>query len=135
MKIKNILLTGCLVLAAFCGKAQGVSPRDEFKVSASKTKITLFKPGKDSVELTVVRAKHFKSVGRFSLASPLPKGVTMKIDPVPDKQDYFIMHLQADDSAEPTEFYVVPSYSTSGSTRKGVLIKVVVTNNLKSESK
>lgn len=135
MKIKQVLIASCLILGALKGTAQSVSPREEFKVSTSQTQITLVKGAVDSVELTIVRAKHFKSVGKFSVSSPLPKGLSVEISSIPDRPDHFIMYLKADGLAEANEFYVVPSYFTSGAPKKGVLIKVIVADNLLTEKK
>jgi len=135
MKIKNILLASCLILAVFRGESQSVSPRDEFKVSISKSQIRLSKGGKDSVELTVIRAKHFKGTASFRIASALPEEVSTKISPLKEKPDHFIMYLQTSDTADDLkDFYVIPSCTIQGKS-KGVTIKVIVSENLISETK
>ena len=126
MKIKQVLLASCLLLAAHAGMTQDVSPRDQFKVLASPSEISITKGSLDSVELTIVRAKHFRWVGQFGLGSPIPKGVSVIINAIAGKPDHFVMYLQADDSSDPGKFYLIPSYQVSGSPRKGVLVRVIV---------
>ncbi len=134
MKIKNILLSSCLILAAFKGAAQSVSPKEEFKISISQSNIMLLRGSVDSVELTILRAKHFRGEARFNLSSPLPKGVSLKIHPISEKADHFIMRLEADAAVELKEFYVIPSCAINGKS-KGVTLKVIVNETLTTETK
>ena len=89
-----------LLWASTCLAQTELEPKEEYRVMASTNTITLTKGQQDSVKISVIRSKSFKS-GKVSLSTnpPSHSDVTMSTKQYPERPDEFIVFLSASPDA------------------------------------
>lgn len=101
-------------------------PKDEYKLSASRTKIIIAKGQKDSVKLLVVRSKAFKNgKAMIALNPPTEPGLNVAMSQVSNQPDEYLICLSATAEAKSGEYNFIPT-CTLRNKRKGIVLKLIV---------
>ncbi|HEY0652653.1 MAG TPA: hypothetical protein VGD65_05975 [Chryseosolibacter sp.] len=119
-------LAGMLLWASTCLAQTELAPKEEYRVMASTNSITLAKGQQDSVKISIIRSKSFKS-GKASLSTnpPSDSGVTMSMKQYPERPDEFIVFFSASPDAKAGEYSFVPTCSLRNK-NKGIVLKLVI---------
>jgi hypothetical protein len=127
MKRKYVWSLVSLLLWAHTSSAQTeLPPKQEYQLSASTTTISLKRGQQDSVKLSVLRSKSFKT-GKASIAlnPPTAAGLNLSIKQLPDQPDDYVVYLFASAEAKPGEYNFVPT-CTLRNKNKGIVLKLII---------
>jgi hypothetical protein len=96
--------------ATTCSAQSELPPKEEYKLVASTKAITIARGQQDSVKLTVLRSKSFKS-GKVSLSvnSPATAGLNVRIEQLPGEADEYMVHLTTTPDARTGEYTIIPT--------------------------
>lgn len=101
-------------------------PANEFELHLSATSILLARGDTDSVNISVLRPKTYKTGDAvFSFTSPERKGIELSITPIPDQPNNYLLRVSANEQADPGEYNIIPS-CTIRNKSKGIVLKVKV---------
>jgi len=127
MKRKYLWSLVCLLLWAITSSAQTeMPPKEEFKLLASHSTITLSRGQQDSVKLTVLRSRSFKT-GKISISlnTPSTTGLRVTLKQQPTNPDEYTVYLEASADAQTGEFNFVPT-CTLRNKNKGIILKLII---------
>src|SRR5688572_11271653 len=127
MNRKYLWPLACLLFSANTGSAQAeMPPKEEYKLLASHTTITLSRGQQDSVKLTVLRSRSFKTgKASISLNAPSTTGLRMSLKQHPTNWDEYTVYLEASADAQTGEFNFVPT-CTLRNKNKGIILKLII---------
>jgi hypothetical protein len=127
MKRQYLWCLASLLLLANTSSAQTeLPPKEEYKLLASHSTISLARGQQDSVKLTVLRSRSFKT-GKASIAlnSPIAAGLSVTLKQLPTKPDEYMVYLSASTDAQTGEFNFVPT-CTLRNKSKGIILKLII---------
>jgi hypothetical protein len=116
-----------LPLWAATSSAQTELPsKEEYKLLASTTTISIARDQQDSVKLSVLRSKSFKT-GKptFALNPPTEAGLSLSIKQLPNLPDEYMVYLSASSDAKTGEYNFVPTCTLRNKT-KGIILKLII---------
>lgn len=116
-----------LLLWANSSSAQTeLPPKEEYKLLTSHSTISLARGQQDSVKLTVLRSKSFKT-GKASIAlnSPNTSGLTVTLKQPSTNPDEYTVYLAASADAQTGEFNFIPT-CTPRKKSKGIILKLII---------
>lgn len=116
-----------LLLSASTSFAQTqLAPKQEYIIIASTTTVRLAKGGQDSLKISIIRSKSFKT-GKVSLSlnPPSGAGLIMWMKQRPEQPDEFMVHLSASADAKAGEYNFVPTCLLQNK-NKGIALKLVI---------
>lgn len=115
-----------LLWASTCLAQTELAPKEEYRVLASTNSVTIAKGQQDSIKISIIRSKSFKS-GKASLSTSPPScsGVTMSMKQHPERPDEFIVYLSASSDAKAGEYSFVPTCSLRNE-NKGIVLKLII---------
>jgi hypothetical protein len=127
MKRKNISPLVVLLLWAYTSSAQTeLPPKEEYKLLASATTIALTRGQQDSVKLSVLRSKSFKTgKGSVALNPPTALGLSLSIKQLPNQPDEYVIYMSASEDANTGEYDFVPT-CTLRNKSKGIALKLII---------
>jgi hypothetical protein len=101
-------------------------PKKEYLLIASASTLTIAKGQQDSVKLTVVRSKSFKT-GESSITfnPPTEAALDVKIKQLTGEPDQYMVYLITTDDTKPGEYNVV-STCTLRNKNKGIVMKLII---------
>ena len=120
------LVLGWLLCAA-TGSAQSQQPpKEEYLLIASATKLIIAEGQQDSVKLTVMRSKSFKT-GKSSVAVNPPKeaALDVKVKQLTGEPDEYMVYLITTEETKPGEYNFVPT-CTLRNKNKGIVLKLII---------
>jgi hypothetical protein len=112
---------------ATSGSAQSQQPpKEEYLLVASATNLIIAKGQQDSVKLTILRSKSFKT-GKPSLAVNLPKeaALEVKVKHLPKEFDEYMVYLTTTNDTKTGEYNFVPT-CTLRNKNKGIVLKLII---------
>jgi hypothetical protein len=127
MKRKHAWSLLSLLVWAYTTSAQTeLPPKQEYRLSASTTTISLARGQQDSVKLYVTRSKSFKT-GKASIAinAPVAPGLSLSIKELPERPDEYMVYLFASAKAEPGQYSFVPT-CTLKNKNKGIVLQLMI---------
>lgn len=114
-----------LLLLATTSLAQTNLPKEEYKLSASATTITLAKGQQDSVKILLLRSRSFKTGNASVTLNPLTEaGLSLTIKQLSQPDEYMVYMAAAAD-ARAGEYNIVPTCTLRNKT-KGIILKLIV---------
>jgi len=101
-------------------------PKEEYRVTASTTILSLARGHQDSVTISIERSKSFKT-GKATLSfnAPGEAGLIISTKQRPDHPDDFMVHLSAPADAKVGEYNFVPTCSLRNK-NKGIVLKLII---------
>ena len=127
MKTKSAWSLLSLLLWAIGSQAQTEpNPEQEFRLLASSNTISLIRGQVDSVKLSVLRSKSFKT-GKASLSANASQtsGLKVEIKQIQDRPDEFMLYFTANPDAQVGEYNFVPT-CTLRNKSKGIVLKLKI---------
>jgi hypothetical protein len=127
MKATYLWLIAGLLLRATTGLSQNQQPpKEEYALVASVSNLTIAKGQQDSVRLTVLRSKSFKT-GKSSIAVNPPKeaALEVKVKQLPGATDEYMIYLITTDETMTGEYNFVPT-CTLRNKNKGIVLKLII---------
>jgi hypothetical protein len=127
MKRKYAWSLVSLLIWAYTTSAQTeLPPKQEYRLSASTTVISLARGQEDSVKLYVTRSKSFKA-GKASIAlnAPTAPGLSLSIKELPERPDEYMVYLVASAEAKPGQYSFVPT-CTLKNKNKGIVLQLII---------
>jgi hypothetical protein len=120
------LLALMLLWETTCSAQTELLPKEEYTLVASTNAITMARGEQDSVTLTVLRSKSFKT-GKASLSvnSPSNVGLKVRIEQVPDEADEYIVYLTTTPDTKIGEYTLIPT-CTLRNKQKGIILKLTI---------
>ena len=116
-----------LPLGTSIGFAQtSLLPKEEYRVTASTTILTLARGQQDSVKISIERSKSFKT-GKATLSFNAPReaGLIISTKQRPDHSDDFIVYLSAPADAKVGAYNFAPTCSLRNK-NKGIVLKLII---------
>jgi hypothetical protein len=116
-----------LLLWATTGSAQiQQSPKEEYLLVASTSNLTIARGQQDSVKLTVLRSKSFKT-GRSSISvnPPGEAALDVKVTQLSGHTDEYMVYLITTADTKPGEYNFVPT-CTLRNKNKGIVLKLII---------
>ncbi|MBA4056797.1 MAG: hypothetical protein C0490_18935 [Marivirga sp.] len=119
-------LVSLLLWAATSSAQTELSPKEEYKLLASASTISVARGQQDSVRLWVLRSKSFKT-GKASIAlnPPAETGLSVSIKQAPNQPDVYMLYVSATAEAKTGEYNFVPT-CTLRNKSKGVILKLII---------
>jgi hypothetical protein len=101
-------------------------PKAEYLLIASAYTLTIAKGQQDSVKLTVVRSKSFRT-GNSSIAvnPPSDAALDVKVKQLPGQPDQYIIYLATTEKTKTGEYNFAPTCSLRNK-NKGIVIKLII---------
>lgn len=127
MKATYLWLVVILQFRTISGSAQSQQPpKEEYLLVASATNLIVAKGHQDSVKLTVLRSKSFKT-GKSSVAvNPLKEGaLDVKVKQLPGEVDEYMVYLITTNETKTGEYNFVPT-CTLRNKNKGIVLKLII---------
>lgn len=128
MKIKYGWSIVCLLLLTTGSKAQTPEPpKEEFKLWAPVTSLSIERGKRDSVNISVLRSRSFRT-GKASLVATPPSaaaGLEITIEPLPEQPDNYTMRLSAGSEMRPGEYSILPTCTLRNKT-KAIVVKLTI---------
>lgn len=127
MKATYLWLVVALQFWATSGSAQNQQPpKEEYLLVASATNLIIAKGQQDSVKLTVLRSKSFKT-GKSSIAVNAPKeaALDVKVKQLPGEADEYMVYLFTTTETKTGEYNFVPT-CTLRNQNKGIVLKLII---------
>jgi hypothetical protein len=120
------LLALMLLWATTCSAQTELLPKHEYTLVASTNAITMERGEQDSVKLTVLRSKSFKT-GRVSLSvnSPSNASVNVRVEQVPGEVDEFMVYFTTTSDTRTGEYTFIPT-CTLRNKQKGIILKLTI---------
>jgi len=119
-------VVGSLLCPLTAGAQAHQLPREQYVLIASANTLTIAKGQQDSVKLTVVRSKSFKT-GKSSLTVNPPSEAAMdvKIKQLPGEPDQYMVYLITTAETKQGEYNFVPTCSLRNK-NKGIVMKLII---------
>jgi hypothetical protein len=116
-----------LLLWANTSSAQTeLPPKEEYKLLTSHSTIFLARGQQDSVKLTVLRSRSFKTgKASISLNTPSTTGLRVTLKQQPTNPDEYTVYLTASPDAQTGEFNFIPT-CTLRNKNKGIILKLII---------
>jgi hypothetical protein len=93
---------------------------------ASANILSLERGQKDSVEISILRSRSFRTgKATISVSSPAVAGIVATIIPIANKPDNYFMLLTAGNEAQPGGYNVIPNCTLRNKT-KGIVVKLII---------
>jgi hypothetical protein len=127
MKRKYVWSLVSLLLWASISSAQTeLAPKEEYKLLASVSTISITRGQQDSVKLSVLRSKSFKT-GKASISSnpPTEAGLSVSIKQTPNQPDVYMLYISATAEAKAGEYNFIPT-CTMRNKSKGIILKLII---------
>jgi hypothetical protein len=127
MKATYLWLLAALQFWATSGSAQSQQPpKEEYVLVASATNLIIVKGQQDSVKLTILRSKSFKT-GKSSVAVNPPKeaALDVKVKQLPGEVDEYMVYLITTKDTKTGEYNFVPT-CTLRNKNKGIVLKLII---------
>jgi hypothetical protein len=127
MKAPYLWLVVALQFWATSGPAQSQQPpKEEYLLVASATNLTIAKGQQDSVKLTILRSKSFKT-GMSSVVINPPKeaALDVKVKQLPGEVDVYMVYLITTNETKTGEYNLVPT-CTLRNKNKGIVLKLII---------
>lgn len=127
MKKNHVWLAAGLMLWASASWAQtALAPGEEFRLIAAETRISLSRGEQDSVKISLVRSKRFKTAKpTITPDAPAATGLTMAIKPLSGKADTYVLYVSASADAKTGEYNFIPTFTLNGKS-KGIVMKLII---------
>jgi hypothetical protein len=101
-------------------------PRDEYKLIVSKTAMVLLKGQQDSVKISILRSRSFKTGKASMTLAPLTQpGLTMSMKQLPGAPDEYMVYVSASADANTGEYNFIPTCTLRNKT-KGTVLKLII---------
>jgi hypothetical protein len=115
-----------LLWATICSAQTELLPKEEYKLVASTNAITITRGEQDSVKLTVIRSKSFKT-GKASLSvnSPANAGLNARVEQVPGEADEYMVYVTTTADTRAGEYTFIPT-CTLRNKQKGIILKLTI---------
>jgi hypothetical protein len=126
MKRKYLWSLVSLLLWANTSSGQTeLPPKEEYKLLASHSTISIVRGQQDSVKLTVLRSRSFKT-GKASIAlnAPTAAGLSLSIKQFAELDEYMV-YLSASADAKTGEYNFIPT-CTLRNKSKGIILKLII---------
>jgi hypothetical protein len=115
-----------LLWATTCSAQTKLHPKEEYKLVASANTITMARGQQDSVKLTVLRSKSFKTgKALVSVNSPSGAGLNVRVEQVPGEVDEYMVYLTTTTDARTGEYTFIPT-CTLRNKQKGIILKLTI---------
>jgi hypothetical protein len=127
MKATYLWLAVTLQFWATSGSAESQQPpKEEYLLVASATNLTIAKGQQDSVKLTILRSKSFKT-GKSSVVVNPPKeaALDVKVKQLPGEFDVYMVYLITTNETKMGEYNFVPT-CTLRNKNKGIVLKLII---------
>lgn len=127
MTVRHVWPLICFLVSAPDSRAQPADlPKEEFKLFAPVTAISMEKGQKDSIHVAVVRSRSFKNgTATLKVDTPNVSGLAILIKPLPGQPDHYVMHVSASAETPPGEYYIIPACTLRNKT-KGIVLKLTI---------
>jgi hypothetical protein len=115
-----------LLWATTCSAQTKSHPEKEYNLIASANAITMARGQQDSVKLTVLRSKSFKT-GKASLSvnSPSGAGLNVRVEQVPGETDEYMVYVTTTTDTKAGEYTFIPT-CTLRNKQKGIILKLTI---------
>lgn len=101
-------------------------PKKEFLFQAAATSVEIGRGSSGKIDLQILRSKHYqKSEAALSIASTIPRGITVQYDQDSGLIDKSAVTINVSDQAAPGEYSVLLNCTLNYKT-KGVILKLKV---------
>lgn len=127
MKIKYGWSVVCILLTTGSMAQTPDPPKEEFKLWLPVTSISIDRGKRDSVNITVLRSRSFRT-GKATLVATPPStasGLEITIEPVPEQPDNYKMRISASSGMQPGEYSILPTCTLRNKT-KGMVMKLII---------
>jgi hypothetical protein len=112
--------------AASCMAQVELAPKEEYKLISSATALTVSRGTQDSVKLTVIRSRSFKT-GKASMNvnAPTNAGLDVRVKQISVESDEFMVYLITTTDTKPGEYTFIPT-CTLRNKQKGIILKLTI---------
>jgi hypothetical protein len=109
-----------------CSAQTKPDANEGFRLLTSATAVTLPRGQQDSIKLTVLRSKAFKTgKASITLNDPNAAGLKAELRGLPVRADEFMLYFSATHEAQPGEYNFIPTCRLQNK-NKGIVLKLII---------
>ena len=101
-----------------------VPPKNEYTLLASANTISIQRGQQDSLKISILRSRSFKTGTPVITASWPAPGIIVTVKPS-SLPDIYVVHISATEEIEPGEYNVLPLCTLKNKT-KGIVIRIII---------